>query len=121
MSVRQPPFDVWYFRVSSTAQWLFPAFVNDHALVATIVPLCVYSVSFPAVWVRHPVTRSCSSRLAPNDDATADRLPRAIMRVTRADVVTRPSKPTVRTMIATITSTMVKPRSLFLISAHHLA
>src|ERR1700704_4389157 len=104
-------------------QWLFVAFVNTHELVAATVPLSLAprdSVFLPAALDRQPVTRSTSRRLLANVAALAERCPRAIIRVTSADVVTRPSRPTVRTMIAMMTSTMVNPRSVF-ISTHHLA
>src|SRR5204862_454001 len=121
MSVRQLPLAVWYRAVSTMAQWLFPWLVKPQELMASIAPRpCVHIVSRPAACDRHAVARAISRRRAANTAALLERCPRAIMRVTSAELVTSPSSPTVRMMMATITSMMVNPRSLFM-SAHHLA
>jgi hypothetical protein len=68
----------------------------------------------PSLRARHPPARSCSTCWAANVAATAERCPRPIMRVTRAAVVTRPSRPIDRTTIAMMTSMTVKPHWVFI-------
>src|SRR5574341_2591684 len=71
---------------------LFPASTKDQLFVATRV-LPRYSDSEPLLRSAGVQARGriCSMRWAANVDATAERWPRAIIRVTRAAVLTRPS------------------------------
>ena len=79
---------------------LLPASVNVHEFTARHVPPR-YKVSDPAVRCdgMHALGRRRSMRRAAKVAASAERWPRVIIRVTRAAVVTSPSRPTVSTMI----------------------
>src|SRR2546428_10269623 len=110
LSVRHLASAVWYLLRTTICQWFAEVATNRHVSESSGVDPRI-NTSLPPACDLQPDTRSISRRRWAYWAATAERWPRPIIRVTSAADVTSASRPTVSTIIATITSTIAKPCS----------